>query len=428
LALGLQKNGVNIIGTTPQSIEIAEDRKLFAAMLDRLKIPQPPNGLATNEEEALAAAKKVSYPVLVRPSFVLGGRAMQIVYSDDELRHYMRFAVEASPERPVLVDKFLDEAIEVDVDCIADIGVGGDTVVIGGFLEHIEFAGCHSGDAAMVLPPHSLGKGPIETMRRYTHAMARELKVAGLMNVQFAVKGDDVWVLEVNPRASRTVPFVSKAIGRQLAKLAAKVMTGVKLPELGFTEEIWPQHFSVKESVFPFSKFPGQDILLGPEMRSTGEVMGIGADWGEAYAKSQMAAQPALPSKGKVFISVRDSDKDRVVSVARELAALGFELCATTGTAKGLVAAGLTVQTLYKLCEGRPNCLDLIKNGELAMIINTPAGQSPRADEVKIRTAAVAHKISIMTTLTGASAAVLGIKAMRDKGLTVKPLQDYHAR
>jgi carbamoyl-phosphate synthase large subunit len=427
LALGLQKNGVNIIGTSPQSIEIAEDRKLFAALLNRLRIPQPPNGLATNEEEALAAAGQLGYPVLVRPSFVLGGRAMQIVYSDAELRHYMRFAVEASPERPVLVDKFLDEAIEVDVDCIADIGVGGNTVVIGGFLEHIEFAGCHSGDAAMVLPPHSLGKGPIETMRQYTHAMARELRVAGLMNVQFAVKGDEVWVLEVNPRASRTVPFVSKAIGRQLAKLAAKVMTGQQLTELGFTEEIWPKHFSVKESVFPFSKFPGQDILLGPEMRSTGEVMGIGADWGEAYAKSQMAAQPALPAKGKVFISVRDSDKPRAVAVARELAALGFELCATTGTAKVLQDAGVKVQPLFKLAEGRPNCLDLIKNGELAMIINTPAGQSPRVDEVKIRTAAVAHKISIMTTLTGASAAVLGIRAMREKGLTVQPIQAYHA-
>src|SRR5260221_10536023 len=264
LALGLQKNGVNIIGTTPQSIEIAEDRKMFSAMLDKLGIPQPPNGLATNEDEALAAAHKVGYPVLVRPSFVLGGRAMQIVYTDDEVRHYMRFAVEASPERPVLVDKFLEEATEVDVDCIADIGVGGNTVVIGGFLEHIEFAGCHSGDAAMVLPPHSLGKGPLETMRCYTHTMARELKVAGLMNVQFAVKGDDVWVLEVNPRASRTVPFVSKAIGVPLAKLAAKVMTGKKLPELGFTREIWPQYYCVKESVFPFNKFPGQDILLGP--------------------------------------------------------------------------------------------------------------------------------------------------------------------
>ena len=427
LALGLQKNGVNIIGTSPQSIEVAEDRKLFAAMLDKLNIPQPPNGLATNEEEALAAAGKVGYPVLVRPSFVLGGRAMQIVYSDDELRHYMRFAVEASPERPVLVDKFLEEATEVDVDCIADIGVGGDTVVIGGMLEHIEFAGCHSGDAAMVLPPHSLRKDVIETMRKYTHAMARELKVAGLMNVQFAVKGKDVWVLEVNPRASRTVPFVSKAIGQPLAKLAAKVMTGKKLPELGFTKEITPKFFSVKESVFPFSKFPGQDILLGPEMRSTGEVMGIGAEWGIAYAKAQMAAAPALPKSGKVFISVRDSDKKAIIPIAKDLAALGFEITATDGTAQVLKDAGLTVQTLFKLSEGRPHCLDLIKNGELHLIINTPAGKSPRVDEVKIRTAAVANKVSIMTTLAGAKAAALGIRALREQGLTVAPLQEYHA-
>jgi len=327
-----------------------------------------------------------------------------------------------------LVDKFLEEAIEVDVDAIADIGVGGDTVVIGGFLEHIEFAGCHSGDAAMVLPPHSLGKDVIETMRQYTHAMARALKVAGLMNVQFAAKGKDVWVLEVNPRASRTVPFVSKAIGHPLAKLAAKVMTGKKLTELGFTAEVWPKYFSVKESVFPFSKFPGQDILLGPEMRSTGEVMGIGRDWGMAYAKSQMAAQPALPDKGKVFLSVRDSDKDKVVPIAKQLAALGFELCATNGTAKVLAAAGLAVQTLFKVQEGRPNCLDLIKNGEVQLIINTPAGKSPRADEVKIRTAAVAHRISIMTTLASAKAAALGIKTLRDRGLKVHSLQEFHKR
>jgi carbamoyl-phosphate synthase large subunit len=428
LALGLQKNGVNIIGTSPQSIEIAEDRKLFAAMLDKLRIPQPPNGLATNEEEALAAAKKVGYPVLVRPSFVLGGRAMQIVYADEELRYYMRHAVEASPERPVLVDKFLEEAIEVDVDCIADIGVGGETIVIGGFLEHIEFAGCHSGDAAMVLPPHSLAKDVIETMRQYTHAMARELKVAGLMNVQFAVKGKDVWVLEVNPRASRTVPFVSKAIGHPLAKLASKVMTGKKLTELGFTAEVWPKYFSVKESVFPFSKFPGQDILLGPEMRSTGEVMGIGRDWGMAYAKSQMAAQPALPDKGKVFLSVRDSDKPHAAKIGKDLAALGFELCATDGTAAVLEKEGLTVQRLFKVQEGRPNCLDLIKNGEVQLVINTPAGKSPRADEVKIRTAAVMHRISIMTTLASAKAAVLGIKTLRERGLKVHSLQEYHAR
>ncbi len=422
LALGLQKNGVNIIGTSPQSIEIAEDRKLFAAMLDKLGIPQPPNGIATNEDEALAAAHKLGYPVLVRPSFVLGGRAMQIVYSDDEIRHYMRFAVEASPERPVLVDKFLEEAIEVDVDCIAD----GQTVVIGGMLEHIEFAGCHSGDAAMVLPPHSIWPENIETIRRYTHAMARELNVVGLMNVQFAVKGRNVWVLEVNPRASRTVPFVSKAIGVPLAKLAAKVMTGKKLAELGFTKEVWPEYFAVKESVFPFNKFPGQDILLGPEMRSTGEVMGIAEDWGEAYAKSQMAAQPALPQSGKVFISVRDSDKQNLLNIARHLADLRFEICATAGTAKVLTEAGLKVQTLFKLTEGRPNVLDLIKNGEIQLVINTPAGKTPRADEVRIRTAAVQHKVPIMTTLAGASAAVLGIRAMRERGLRVKPLQEYH--
>ena len=320
LALGLQKNGVNIIGTSPQSIETAEDRKLFAAMLDKLKIPQPPNGLATNEDEALAVAKKLDYPVLVRPSFVLGGRAMQIVYSDAELSHYMKFAVEASPERPVLVDKFLEDATEVDVDCITDIGFqnpNGGTIVIGGMLEHIEFAGVHSGDAAMVLPPHTLSKSVIETIRTYTHAMARELKVIGLMNVQYAVKGEKVFVLEVNPRASRTVPFVSKAIGFPLAKLAAKVMAGKTLKALNFTEEIWPKYWAVKESVFPFNRFHGQDILLSPEMRSTGEVMGLDADLGIAYAKSQMAANSPLPLKGKVFISVSDAHKNEVAAVAK---------------------------------------------------------------------------------------------------------------
>jgi carbamoyl-phosphate synthase large subunit len=338
----------------------------------------------------------------------------------------MRFAVEASPDRPVLVDKFLEEAFEVDVDCVADIGVGGDTVVVGGMLEHIEFAGCHSGDAAMVLPPHSIWPENIERMRRYTHTMARELKVAGLMNVQFAVKGMNVWVLEVNPRASRTVPFVSKAIGVPLAKLAAKVMTGKMLTELGFTEEIWPKYYSVKESVFPFSKFPGQDILLGPEMRSTGEVMGIGEDWGVAYAKSQMAAAPALPQKGRIFISVRDSDKKMVLPLAQGFSKLGFELCATSGTARVLQENGIKVQVLFKLAEGRPNVLDMIKNGDVQLIVNTPAGKTPRVDEVRIRSAAVAQKISIMTTLAGANAALLGIQAFREKGLTVCPLQEYH--
>ena len=430
LALDLQKNGVNIIGTSPQSIEIAEDRKLFAAMLDKLKIPQPPNGIATNEVEALAVAKKLDYPVLVRPSFVLGGRAMQIVYSDAELRHYMRFAVEASPERPVLVDKFLEDATEVDVDCIADVGrfknPDDGHIVIGGMLEHIEFAGVHSGDAAMVLPPHTLSRKIIETIRDHTHAMARELKVIGLMNVQYAVKGEKVYVLEVNPRASRTVPFVSKAIGFPLAKLAAKVMAGKTLKELGFTREIWPKYWAVKESVFPFNRFHGQDILLSPEMRSTGEVMGLDADLGIAYAKSQMAAGSPLPLGGKVFISVSDAHKKEVAAVAKQFTDLGFELVATDGTAAVLEKAGLKVQRIFKLTEGRPNAIDLLKNKEIQLVINTPAGESPRADEVKIRTTAVYTGTPIMTTLSGAKAAVRGIAALKKSGYGVQTLQEYH--
>jgi carbamoyl-phosphate synthase large subunit len=430
LALGLQKNGVNIIGTSPQSIEIAEDRKLFAAMLDKLKIPQPPNGLATNIEEALAASKKLGYPVLVRPSFVLGGRAMQIVYSDAELQHYMRFAVEASPERPVLVDKFLEDATEVDVDCIADVGhvkkAGDGSIVIGGILEHIEFAGVHSGDAAMVLPPHTLSKKIIETIREYTHAMARELKVVGLMNVQYAVKDEKVFVLEVNPRASRTVPFVSKAIGVPLAKLAAKVMAGKTLKELGFTKEIRPEYWAIKESVFPFSRFHGQDILLSPEMRSTGEVMGLDADRGIAYAKSQMAAGSPLPLGGKVFVSVSDTHKKHVTPVAKRFADLGFELVATSGTAAVLEKAGLQVQRVMKLLEGRPNVIDLLKNKEIQLVINTPSGAAPREDEVKIRTTAIYTGTPIMTTLSGARAAARGIAALKKSGYGVKTLQEYH--
>jgi carbamoyl-phosphate synthase large subunit len=430
LALGLEKNGVNIIGTSPQSIEIAEDRKLFAAMLTRLNIPQPPNGLATNEAEALDAAHRLAYPVLVRPSFVLGGRAMQIVFSDAELAHYMRFAVEASPERPVLVDKFLEDATEVDVDCIADVGhfqnPNEGTIVIGGMLEHIEYAGVHSGDAAMVLPPHTLSQKVIATIREYTHAMARELKVIGLMNVQYAVKGDLVYVLEVNPRASRTVPFVSKAIGVPLAKIAAKVMAGKKLAELGFTGEIRPEYWAVKESVFPFNRFHGQDILLSPEMRSTGEVMGLDADLGVAYAKSQMAANSPLPLSGRIFISVSDAHKPLVAEVARQFVDLGFEIISTTGTAAVLEKAGLKVQRIFKLTEGRPNALDLLKNREIQLVINTPAGQTPRADEIKIRTTAVYTNTPIMTTLSGAKAAALGIAALKKSGYAVKTIQEYH--
>ncbi len=427
LALSLQKNGVNIIGTSPQSIEIAEDRKLFAAMLNKLNIPQPPNGLATNGEEALVIAKRLTYPVLVRPSFVLGGRAMQIVYSDSELSHYMKFAVEVSSDRPVLVDKFLEDATEVDVDCIADVGLpNGGTIVIGGMLEHIEFAGVHSGDAAMVLPPHTLSKGVIDTIRKYTHAMATELKVVGLMNVQYAVKGDTVYVLEVNPRASRTVPFTSKAIGKPLAKIAAKVMAGKTLKELNFTEEIWTKYWAVKESVFPFNKFVGQDILLSPEMRSTGEVMGLDADLGVAYAKSQMAANSPLPLKGKVFISVSDMHKKHVAEVAKLYADLGFSLVSTGGTATVLEAAGLKVERVLKLQEGRPNVIDLLKNKEIQFVINTPSGAAPREDEVKIRTTAVYTGTPIATTLSGAKAAALGIAALKKSGYEVKTVQEYH--
>ena len=429
LALDLQANGVNIIGTSPQSIERAEDREMFADMLHALDIPQPPNGLATNEAEALEASAKLSYPVLVRPSFVLGGRAMQIVYSDDELRRYMRTAVEASPERPVLVDKFLEDAIEVDVDCIADVGLHDDpadaTVVIGGMLEHVEFAGVHSGDAAMVLPPHTLSAELMDTMRRYTDAMARELKVTGLMNVQYAIKGGGVYVLEVNPRASRTVPFVSKSIGRPLAKLAAKVMTGRTLKELGFTEELTPDYWAVKESVFPFNRFHGQDILLSPEMKSTGEVMGLDTDLGIAYAKSQMASGSSLPLDGRVFISVSDAHKAEVADLAKRFADLGFKLSSTTGTAAVLTEAGLEVESVPKLAEGRPNTLDLLKNNEIQLVINTPSGQAPRADEIKIRTTAIYTNTPIMTTMGSAKAAAEGIAALKQNGYGVKPLQEY---
>jgi carbamoyl-phosphate synthase large subunit len=430
LALGLQQNGVNILGTSPQSIEIAEDRKLFAAMLNKLGIPQPPNGIAINETEALAAAHKLGYPVLVRPSFVLGGRAMQIVYSDAELSHYMRFAVEASRKRPVLVDKFLEDATEVDVDCIADVGHFKDpnegTSVIGGILEHIEYAGVHSGDAAMVLPPHTLPERVLQTIREYTHAMARELRVVGLMNVQYAVKNDVVYVLEVNPRASRTVPFVSKAIGVPLAKLAARLMAGKTLKELQFTSELSPDYWAVKESVFPFNRFHGQDILLSPEMKSTGEVMGLDRDLGIAYSKSQMAAGWTPPMGGKVFMSVSDADKREVAEIGQLFMDLGFELVSTSGTATVLEKAGLKVQRVFKLAEGRPNAIDLLKNREIQLVINTPSGQMPRADEVKIRTTAVYTNTPIMTTLSGARAVALGIAALKKQGYAVKTLQEYH--
>ena len=429
LALGLQANGVNIIGTSPQSIERAEDREMFAEMLHKLKIPQPPNGLAINEEQALAAASQLNYPVLVRPSFVLGGRAMQIVYSDNELCEYMRSAVEASPERPILVDKFLEDAIEVDVDCIADVDHHADpaeaTVVIGGMLEHVEFAGVHSGDAAMILPPNTLPDETLNTIREYTDAMARELKVTGLMNVQYAIKDKIVYVLEVNPRASRTVPFTSKAIGKPLAKLAAKVMAGNKLKDLGFTKEIIPNYWAVKESVFPFNRFHGQDILLSPEMKSTGEVMGIDPNLGAAYAKSQIAAGSPLPLDGCVFISVSDTHKSEAIDLAKRFIDLGFKIISTSGTATALKKAGLKVEVIHKLSEGRPNTIDLLKNSEIQLVINTPSGQIPREDEIKIRTTAVYTNTPIITTIGSAKAALDGIAALKENGYGVKPLQEF---
>jgi carbamoyl-phosphate synthase large subunit len=424
LAEGLQAAGVPIIGTQPESIEIAEDRKLFAAMLDKLGLRQTPSGSAVSADEAVAIAQRIGYPVLVRPSFVLGGRAMELVYNDEDLRRYMRSAIEVSSDRPVLVDRFLEDAIEVDVDCIAD----GETSVIGAVMEHIEQAGIHSGDSACVIPTFSISAAVVQEIAAATKAMARELNVRGLMNVQFAVKGEDVYVLEVNPRASRTVPFVSKAIGVPLAKLAAKVMAGKTLRELGFTEEIVPKHFSVKEAVFPFLRYQGTDIALGPEMKSTGEVMGIDADLGLAYAKSQMAAPPPLPKSGSVFISVKDSDKPGVIPLARAFVELGFQIISTSGTAAALRAAKVPVTKVHKIREGRPNVLDLVTNGEINFIVNTPSGKIPREDEVRIRNASLAQRIPIMTTIRAAQASANGIRSLQRSNLHVKTLQEYHQK
>ncbi len=422
LASGLKAAGVPILGTQPESIETAEDRKLFAAMLDKLGLRQTPNGSATSTKEAVLIAQKIGYPVLVRPSFVLGGRAMELVYTETDLSRYMTNAIEVTPHRPVLIDRFLEDAIEVDVDCISD----GETTVIGAIMEHIEEAGIHSGDSACVVPTFSLSQAVLDEISSATKAMARELGVRGLMNVQFAVKGDDVYVLEVNPRASRTVPFVSKAIGVPLAKLAAKVMTGKSLRGLGFTKEIVPKHFSVKEAVFPFLRYEGLDISLGPEMKSTGEVMGIDVDLGLAYAKSQMAAPPPLPKGGRVFISVKDPDKEAIIPVAQEFLKLGFEIVSTSGTAEALTNARIKVTKVFKIHEGRPNVLDRIKNGDINFIINTPSGKIPREHEVVIRNAALAAKIPIMTTVRAALASANGIRSLQKRKIQVRSLQEYH--
>jgi carbamoyl-phosphate synthase large subunit len=421
LATALKANGANIIGTSPESIETAEDRKLFAAILHKIGLRQPANRTAMNETEALTFAHEVGFPVLLRPSFVLGGRGMFVVYTEDEFKAVIRQAFDVMPGKPVLIDKFLEDAIELDVDCISD----GDTSVIGGMLEHIEFAGVHSGDAAMVMPPHTLPADLLATVRTATHALARELHVVGLMNVQFAVKDGQLYVLEVNPRASRTIPFVAKAIGVPLAKLAAKVMAGHKLKDLGFTREQTPKHWCVKEAVFPFVRFPGAAIVLGPEMRSTGEVMGLDADLGLAFAKAQAAAKPGLPTKGNVFLSVKTADKARAVDLGRRLDAMGFAIYSTSGTAQTLADNGVPVKRLAKINEGRPTAVDLIKNGQIQFIINTPSGMIPRRDENSIRAAAYAHSVCIMTTITGAQAAVAAIEALRQKPIAVKPIQQY---
>ena len=423
LAKGLEENGVRIIGTSPKNIELAEDRKMFAKLLDDLGLHQAPSGTATSLEEALAITAKIGYPSLVRPSFVLGGRAMQIVYSDAELTHYMKNAVEATPDRPVLVDRFLEDATEVDVDCISD----GETTVIGAIMEHIEEAGIHSGDSACVIPPFSLSNSMQDRIRDAAKKLAKALNVRGLMNMQLAVKGDDLYVIEVNPRASRTAPFVSKAIGVPLPKLAAKIMAGKTLKELGFTEEVQPSHFSVKEAVFPFTKFTGVDIILGPEMKSTGEVMGIDPDLGLAFAKSQMAAGGTLPTGGNVFISVKDADRSNVARLAKGYADLGFTIYATSGTGSVIKEAGIGVHILPKLASGqRPNVIDLMKNKDMALVINTPSGKNPREDEVKIRTAAMQNRIPTMTTLRGADAALRAIKSLQGSEVQVKALQEYH--
>ena len=421
LATALKANGVNVIGTSPESIELAEDRKKFSAILDATGLKSPANRTAMNEADALKAAQEVGFPVLLRPSFVLGGRGMFVVYSEDEFKAVVRQAFDVMPDKPVLIDKFLEDAIELDVDCISD----GETSIVGGMLEHIEFAGVHSGDAAMVMPPHTLNAAMLNTVRTATYALAKALKVVGLMNVQFAIKDNELYVLEVNPRASRTVPFVAKAIGVPLAKLAAKVMTGAKLKDLGFTREQTPKHWCVKEAVFPFVRFPGSTIALGPEMRSTGEVMGIDADLGVAFAKAQAAAKPGLPTKGNVFLSVKDADKPRATALARALVELGFTIYSTSGTAKTLADTGVPVKRISKIAEGRPNAVDMLKNGQIQLVINTPAGMIPRQDENKIRAAAYSHAVCLMTTITGAFAAVEGIRALRDKPVGVKPIQLY---
>jgi carbamoyl-phosphate synthase large subunit len=422
LALGLEASGVPIIGTSPDMIDLAEDRERFQGLLRDLGLKQPANGTATSVQEARDVASWIGYPVVVRPSYVLGGRAMEIVYDEGRLESYMAQAVIASPEHPVLIDKFVEDAIEVDVDAVSD----GRQVVVGGVMEHIEEAGVHSGDSACSLPPVSLGRDLIEEIMRQTRLLGEALHVNGLMNIQFAVRGDEVLILEVNPRASRTVPFVSKAIGVPLAGIAARVMVGRTLEELGFTKEIFPEHVSVKEAVFPFIKFPGVDTLLGPEMRSTGEVMGIDSDFPISFAKAQLAAGMRIPTEGTALLSIKDSDKPGVLPVARKLHEMGFGIQATGGTCDFLEAAGIPARHVKKVREGRPHVVDAIINNEVQLVINTVEGAESIADSYTIRRSAIEQNIAYFTTVPGARAAVTGIEALKRENWNVRALQDFH--
>ncbi|MBS0265155.1 MAG: carbamoyl-phosphate synthase large subunit [Planctomycetes bacterium] len=429
LARGLEAAGVKIIGTSPDSIDAAEDRQRFQEILEQLRLHQPPNGIATDIEGARSAANRIGYPVLVRPSYVLGGRAMELCYDEVSLVEYMTKAVEASPDHPVLIDKFLEDATEVDVDAISD----GTLTIVGGVMQHVEEAGVHSGDSACALPPYSLPQATIDEIKQATYSLARALKVRGLMNIQFAVKEEDgqqkVYILEVNPRASRTSPFVSKATGVPLARIAAKIMAGVTLTDQGVTTEAWPKYSSVKESVFPFARFAGVDIVLGPEMKSTGEVMGINERFEIAFAKSQVAAGNSLPSSGTVFISLTKADKHAFIDSAKILQKLGFRLVGTMGTARVLREAGVNIDTIRKLQEGRPNLLDYLANGQIQLIFNSPSGKGARTDEGRIRAAAVSHGVPCVTTLAGSIAAVHAMQALAEKPTpTVVALQDWLAR
>ncbi len=411
-----------IWGTSPDSIDTAEDRERFEKILRELNIQQPANGIARDFADAKKVAREIGYPVVVRPSYVLGGRAMEIVYSDAELERYMTYAVLVEPDHPILIDRFLENAIEVDVDALAD---QTGNVVIGGIMEHIEQAGIHSGDSACSLPTVTLNPAVVDQIRTWTVQLAKALKVIGLMNIQFAIQGDQVYIIEANPRASRTVPFVSKAIGVPLAKMAARIMSGKTLEDLNFTKEVIPRHISVKEAVLPFDKFPGTDTILGPEMRSTGEVMGIDSDFGKSYAKAELAASQRLPRQGTVFVSMNDREKSAVVPAVKDLIALGFKVVATSGTRKALKAHGLDVELVLKLHEGRPHVLDSIKNEQIQLIINTPAGQEAHEDDRLIRRTALTYKIPMITTIAGAKATAAAIRSLQSQPLTVSALQDY---